>query len=132
MCMRIWLYKLCITFRSLSDVSYSDECRTKKSFSVCQEMLPLFRAVLKFCSTNRLFKVKFVAKLFTDDTSLFMRGFYANKATLDLSRYLTKIRVLAGHWKMNFNADSTEQVVLSCKRKKSIHPILKGAVKSKL
>ena len=37
-------------------VSYSDECRTKKSFSVCEEMLPLFRAVLKFCSTNRLFK----------------------------------------------------------------------------
>ena len=29
-----------------------------KSFSVCQEMLPLFRAVLKFCSTNRLFKPK--------------------------------------------------------------------------
>ena len=28
----------------------------EKSFSVCQEMLPLFRAVLKFCSTNRLFK----------------------------------------------------------------------------
>ena len=39
----------------MSDVSYSDECRTKKSFSVCQEMLPLSRAVLKFCSTNRLF-----------------------------------------------------------------------------
>ena len=27
----------------------------EKSFSVCQETLPLFRAVLKFCSTNRLF-----------------------------------------------------------------------------
>ena len=26
----------------------------EKSFSVCQEMLPLFRAILKFCSTNRL------------------------------------------------------------------------------
>ena len=30
----------------------------EKSFSVCQEMLPLFRAVLKFCSTNRLFTYK--------------------------------------------------------------------------
>ena len=29
----------------------------EKSFSVCQEMLPLFRAVLKFCSTNRLFSL---------------------------------------------------------------------------
>ena len=29
--------------------------RPEKSFSVCEEMLPLFRAVLKFCSTNRLF-----------------------------------------------------------------------------
>ena len=27
----------------------------EKSFSVCEEMLPHFRAVLKFCSTNRLF-----------------------------------------------------------------------------
>ena len=27
----------------------------RKQLSVCEEMLPLFRAVLKFCSTNRLF-----------------------------------------------------------------------------
>ena len=30
----------------LESVSYSDECRREKSFSVCEEMLPLFRAVL--------------------------------------------------------------------------------------
>ena len=40
-------YKLRLTFRSLSDVLYSDECRTTKA-------LPLFRAVVKFCNTNRL------------------------------------------------------------------------------
>ena len=33
-CTRISGYKFRFTFRSLSDVSYSDECRTKKSFSV--------------------------------------------------------------------------------------------------
>ena len=34
-------------FRSLSDVSYSDECRTKKAFKYVKRMLPLFRAVVK-------------------------------------------------------------------------------------
>ena len=43
-----------LTFRSLYDVLYSDECRTKKSFQYVKIMLPLFRAVVKFCSTNRL------------------------------------------------------------------------------
>ena len=38
----------------------------EKSFSVCQEMLPLFRAVLKFCSTNRLFKIQERALIITD------------------------------------------------------------------
>ena len=36
------------TFRSLSDVLYSDECRTKEAFQYVKRMLPLFRAVLKF------------------------------------------------------------------------------------
>ena len=31
----------------------SDECRTKKAFKYVKRMLPLFRAVVKFCSTNR-------------------------------------------------------------------------------
>ena len=43
------------TFRSLFDVSYSDECRTKKAFQYAKRMLPLFRAKVKFCSANRLF-----------------------------------------------------------------------------
>ena len=42
------------TFRSLSDVSYSDECRTKRASQYANRMFPLFRAIVKFCSTNRL------------------------------------------------------------------------------
>ena len=38
---------------------------------------------------------------------------------------LTKISLWAWQWKMKFNADKTEEVVFSCKREKSIHPILK-------
>ena len=42
MCIRIWLYKLRITFRSLSDVSYSDECRTKKAFQYVKKCCRFF------------------------------------------------------------------------------------------
>ena len=34
-----------VTFRSLSDVSYSDECRTKKAL-YAKAMFPLFRAIV--------------------------------------------------------------------------------------
>ena len=36
-------------------LSYSDECRTKKAFKYVKRMLPLFRPIVKFCSTSRLF-----------------------------------------------------------------------------
>ena len=45
------LYNLSVPIRRFIHWRVSDE----KSFSVCEEMLPLFRAVPKFCSTNRLF-----------------------------------------------------------------------------
>ena len=32
----------------LSDVSYSDECRTKKYFQYAENIFPLFFAILKF------------------------------------------------------------------------------------
>ena len=48
------------TFRSLSDVLCSDECRTKKSFQDVKRMLPLFRAVVKFCTINRLFNLRVI------------------------------------------------------------------------
>ena len=37
--LRVWL---------LSDVSYSDECRSKKYFQYAENMFPLFFAILKF------------------------------------------------------------------------------------
>ena len=40
---------------NLSDVSYSDECRTKKYFQYAENMIPLFFAILKFCTTKHLF-----------------------------------------------------------------------------
>ena len=43
--------------------SYSDECRTKKAFKYVKRMLPLFRAVVKFCSTNRLFKSSLISTI---------------------------------------------------------------------
>ena len=64
-------------------------------------------------------------KLFADDTSLFMMVRDVNKAALDLSSDLSKINLWAWQWKMRFNADKTEEVIFSCKREKSIHPILK-------
>ena len=54
-CNRIWIYSSVLTFRLLPTFSYSDECRTKKAFKYFKMMLPLFRAVVKFCSTNSLF-----------------------------------------------------------------------------
>ena len=48
-----------------------------------------------------------------------------NKAALDLRRDLSKINLWAWQWKMKFNADKTKEVIFSCKREKSIHPILK-------
>ena len=64
-------------------------------------------------------------KLFADYTSSFMTVRVVNKAALDLSRDLTKINVWAWQWKMKFNSNKTEEVVFSCEREKSIHPILK-------
>ena len=43
------------TFRSLSDILCSDVCRTKKAFQYVERMLPLFRAVVKLCTTSRVF-----------------------------------------------------------------------------
>ena len=41
----------------LSDVSFSDECRTKKYFQCAEKMIPLFFPILKFCSTKHLFNL---------------------------------------------------------------------------
>ena len=43
-----------LTFRSLCDVACSDECPDEEALQYTYRMLPLFRAIMKFCSTNRL------------------------------------------------------------------------------
>jgi len=54
-----------LTLRSLSDVSYSDECRTReeKSFHNVKRLLPLFSALFKFCSS---FISSFTIRLFIE------------------------------------------------------------------
>ena len=69
--------------------------------------------------------VKCGIKLFADDTSLFTTVQDENVAALDLNRDLEKINLWAWQWKMQFNADKTEEVIFSCKRNKPIHPGLK-------
>ena len=60
-----------------------------------------------------------------DDTSLFVTAQDVNKAAVDLSRDLTKINIWPWQWKMKFNVDKIEVVAFSCKKEKSMHPILK-------
>ena len=66
--------------------------------------------------------VKSGIKLFADETSLFTTVQDENVAALDLNRDLEKINLWAWEWKMQFNADKTEEVIFSCKRNKPIHP----------
>ena len=69
--------------------------------------------------------VKCGIKLFADDTSLFTTVQDENVAALDLNRDLEKFNLWAWQWKMQFNADKTEEVIFSCKRNNPIHPGLK-------
>ena len=46
-------------------------------------------------------------------------------ADIKVYRDLEKISLWAWQWKMEFNADKTEEVIFSCKRNKPIHPGLK-------
>ena len=122
----------------------------EKSFSVCQEMLPLFRAVLNGQSSNwsavsagvpqgsvlgPLFFLVYIndlpenlscgVKLFADDTSLFSIVKNELSTGLDLYKDLEKVKVWAWQWKMQFNADKTEEVIFSWKKSSPRHPVLK-------
>ena len=58
-CTRIWLYisfHLSVAIRRFILWRVSDE----KSFQYAKAMFPLFRAIVKFCSTNRLFTSPFI------------------------------------------------------------------------
>ena len=64
-------------------------------------------------------------KLFADDTSLFSVVRNENETALALNSDFEKLRIWAWQWKMKFNADKTEEVAFSCKRKMPVHPTLK-------
>ena len=64
-------------------------------------------------------------KLFADDTSLFSVVKSEGETAEDLNRDLERILLWAWQWKMQFNADKTEEVIFSTKRNKPYHPVLK-------
>ena len=66
-----------------------------------------------------------VSNYFFDDTSLFTTVRDESLAALDLNRDLANISLWAWQWKMKFNTDKTEVVLLSWKREKPIYPVLK-------
>ena len=68
---------------------------------------------------------KFFTKLYADDTSLFSVVDDANVTARVLNPDLEKINLMAWQWKMQFNANKTEEVIFSCKRHKTNHPKLR-------
>ena len=64
-------------------------------------------------------------KLYADDTSLFSVVDDENITARALNRDLEKINLWAWQWKMQFNANKTEEVIFSCKRQKPNHPNLR-------
>ena len=63
-------------------------------------------------------------RMFADDTSLFSVVNEVNRTAEDLNRDLETVRLWAWQWKMQFNADKTEEIIFSCKRRKPFHPPL--------
>ena len=63
-------------------------------------------------------------KLFADDTSLFSVAENVTRSADELNRDLERVRLWAWQWKMQFNAEKTEEVIFSTKRKKPNHPAL--------
>ena len=59
-------------------------------------------------------------KLFADDTSLFsvVRN---DRSTEELNRDIELLRLWSWQWKMQFNADKTEEVIFSTKRDRPLH-----------
>ena len=63
--------------------------------------------------------------LYADETSLFSVVDDENVTAQVLNRDLEKINLWTWQWKMQFNANKTEEVTLSCKRQKANHPNLR-------
>ena len=51
-------YLFWLTFRSLSEVSHSDDYHSSNAFKHVEQFLPLFHILVKFCSTNKIFSKK--------------------------------------------------------------------------
>ena len=66
------------TFRSLSEVLCSDECRAKKAFQHVKRMLPLFRAVVEFCTVIQTFHIHSTGFTWLSDPSTSLLGRRAN------------------------------------------------------
>ena len=63
--------------------------------------------------------------MFADDTSLFSTITNETVTAEVLNRDLGKVRLWAWQWKMQFNAEKTEEVIFSTKRLRPQHPSLK-------
>ena len=61
-------------------------------------------------------------KMFADDTSLFSPVTNETVTAEVLNRDLEKVRLWAWQWKMQFNAEKTEEVIFSIKRLRPQHP----------
>ena len=57
-----------------------------------------------------------------DDTASFSIVNDATQTTFKISEDLDKIEKWAWQWKMEFNADKSEEVIFSTKRKQPFHP----------
>ena len=68
--------------------------------------------------------VRFVVKLFADDTSLFSVVYDKSKTAAELDRDLERVRLWAWQRKMKFNTEKTEEVIFFAKGVKPIHPAL--------
>ena len=64
-------------------------------------------------------------KLFTDDISLFSVVKNELSTGLELNKDLEKVKMWAWQWKMQFNADKTEEVLFSWQKSWTRHPVLK-------
>ena len=67
------------------------------------------------------------AKLFVDDTSLFLAEHDINTSAIELNSDLKKIYEWAFQWKMTFNPDrskQTQEIIFSRKFKKTTYPPL--------
>ena len=59
-------------------------------------------------------------KVFADDTSLFSVVEDERRSANELNADLDRVRLWAWQWKMQFNVNKTEEVVFSCKKKKTV------------